>query len=637
MNRNIKYTDFFELVDGGDNIAVAALFMTYGFDAELFEHHILPAFLNVVDNPIEQELRFRNQIALKLKEIPVGVISDAAQYNGGRTFLYDHIVVKQDTFHPKCYMILFKDFLRVIISSSNITKPGLCYNAELIWHEDIYLDKVNSISYDLKSILDFVKDRYELENMAALCEIQKYLDKCKFKTSYPKLISTCEEKFVLDRVMDELKNCSGNCRSVTIMSPFFENDREEIEKSLIGSFIKRIKSIYKNTKINICFPANEQGDKYIVNAPANIFDEVSKEKNVSFLVVHREWEREDEEPITRNLHAKLIYAKFDNGYNLYMTGSINFTNNAMRSNKANLKNMEIGVINYTTEELIIPNCRRVGIDALEFIDNEKIVKKSICFIDKAEYNNQNLKIYFDEKNMVLPCKIYYNDKVLLSLDSKINEKIVDKFKLKRSQDLKVECDDFIFYVPISISNKEDIITEDLKLDFNITVEDIIDYLAGKYKSMSELKRVKALVKNEKQDQIKETTIYFKQNLHYFYKALSSLKQGLELPYYSELAFDNYISAPIGIKNLIKMFLDDYKDKNSSEVETFLFLVEILNVVNHLQFSKDWLDEGYKMKKLEDITKEAKLTIKQIVKKSKRTLKNQYYIMLKAYDLEVKKW
>ncbi|MDY2737772.1 hypothetical protein, partial [Intestinibacter sp.] len=214
MNRNIKYTDFFELVDGGDNVAVAALFMTYGFDAELFEHHILPAFLNVVDNPIEQELRFRNQIALKLKEIPVGVISDATQYNGGRTFLYDHIVVKQDTFHPKCYMILFKDFLRVIISSSNITKPGLCYNAELIWYEDIYLDKVNSISYDLKSILDFVKDRYELENMAALCEIQKYLDKCKFKISYPKLISTCEEKLVLDRVMDELKNCRGNCRSV---------------------------------------------------------------------------------------------------------------------------------------------------------------------------------------------------------------------------------------------------------------------------------------------------------------------------------------------------------------------------------------------------------------------------------------
>ena len=113
----IKYTDFFELIDNGGNLPIAALFMTYGFDAELFEHHILPSFLGIVDNPRENELRFRNQIALKLKEIPVGVISDAKQFNGGRTFLYDHITVQSETFHPKCYMLLFKEYLRVIMQN----------------------------------------------------------------------------------------------------------------------------------------------------------------------------------------------------------------------------------------------------------------------------------------------------------------------------------------------------------------------------------------------------------------------------------------------------------------------------------------------------------------------------------------
>ena len=58
----IKYTDFFELIDNGGNLPIAALFMTYGFDAELFEHHILPSFLGIVDNPRENELRFRKRI-----------------------------------------------------------------------------------------------------------------------------------------------------------------------------------------------------------------------------------------------------------------------------------------------------------------------------------------------------------------------------------------------------------------------------------------------------------------------------------------------------------------------------------------------------------------------------------------------
>ena len=151
----IKYTDFFDLIDNGGNKPIAAVFMTYGFDAGLFEHHILPAFLGIVDDPNENELRFRNQIALRLKEVPVLVMSDANQFNGGRTFLYDHIVVDTETFHPKCYLLLYKEFLRVIISSANITKSGLCYNAELVWHYDIYLDKESTLSNDIYEILSF--------------------------------------------------------------------------------------------------------------------------------------------------------------------------------------------------------------------------------------------------------------------------------------------------------------------------------------------------------------------------------------------------------------------------------------------------------------------------------------------------
>jgi hypothetical protein len=109
-----KYTDFFELINTEQETPVAALFMTYGFDAELFEKHILPNFLGVIGNVDENELRFRNQVALKLKEVPVTVLSDAKQYHGGRTFLYDHLTISDHTFHPKCYLLLYETYLRVI-------------------------------------------------------------------------------------------------------------------------------------------------------------------------------------------------------------------------------------------------------------------------------------------------------------------------------------------------------------------------------------------------------------------------------------------------------------------------------------------------------------------------------------------
>lgn len=632
----IKYTDFFELIDNGGNLPIAGLFMTYGFDAELFEHHILPSFLGILDDQRENELRFRNQIALKLKEIPVGVISDAKQFNGGRTFLYDHITVKSETFHPKCYMLLFKEYLRVIISSGNITKSGLCYNAELVWYEDIYLDRANSISNELQYILTFMQKRYSLDNIPALQIIREYLSKCVFNEEYPKIVSTCSNETVFTKVINELNKCKGNCNTITIMSPFFENDKEkEMESTLLMSFFDEVKIIYPNSKINICFPANEQGDKYIVNAPLNIFSEITKKyKDISLFVVPREWCREDDDPISRTLHAKLIYAQFDNGHNLYLSGSVNFTNNAMSSCISSLRNIEIGILNYTKKILTMPNVVKVSLRKLEFVGKEENVKQPICFVEMAEYNGKDLKIQFNFKKMEVPCKIYYNERLLLDLDNKIEEKIIKNFILKKPQDLKVECKEFGFYVPIVIPNKDGIITDDLKLNFEFGMKDIIDYLAGKYKSISELERMKRIIGKDQQGRNNEMLILLRQNLQIFYKALIALKEGLELPYYSKTAFNNYITSPIGINNLVNMIINDYKEGISNESETFLFLIELLNVTEHLNFNEDWLDVDYKKNELCKIMNDSKLIIRSIVKKSKGKVKQQYEVMIKVYGLEV---
>ncbi len=631
----IKYTDIFELLDSGGNLPLAALFMTYGFDPELFEQHILPAFLGIEADPNENELKFRNQIALKLKEIPVGVISDAKQFNGGRTFLYDHVVVNSETFHPKCFMLLFKDFLRVIIASGNITKSGFCYNAELIWHGDLYLDGSNSISEELNHILMFMNVTYGLDKLIAVQEIMKFLGKCSFTNGFPKVLSTCAKQSVFSRILEELKNCRGKCKAITVLSPFYENDREqELESTLLMSFIDEVKLQYPNVKMKICFPANKQGEQYMVNAPVGIFGEITKKykDDIGLFVVTKEWEREDGEPIPRTLHAKLIYAEFDNGYNLYLSGSVNFTNNAMRSNERDLRNIEIGVLNYTKSKLLIPNCTKVSVDMLSFVEPVEQAKIPVCFIDSAIYDGTNLVIQFNINKMAIPCGIYYNGHLIMTLDERVTEKRIINFSLKKPQDLKVVCKEYTFFVPILIPNKEGIETEDLKITFSLEMKDIIDYLAGKYKSLTELERLKKLSIGRYEDKTAAITVFFRQNLQRFFKALDALKQGLELPYYTETSFNNYISAPIGIKNLVNMILSDFKQGVTGEEETFLLLVEIWNVIEHIEYQDDWLTEDYKNRLLNDIMQEAIKTVQRIVKTSKGSYRNQYQVMLKAYGL-----
>ena len=465
----------------------------------------------------------------------------------------------------------------------------------------------------------------------------KYLKQVNIADGFPKVISTCAEESVFTRIIQEIKQCTGKCKSITIMSPFFENDREKaMERSLLVSFFSELIDSYPDIKIKICFPAsfNDLENKYMVNAPVGIFQALdNKFKNINFFTLPKEWEREDEEAVPRTLHGKLIMAEFDNKYNLYLTGSVNFTNNAMRSKIANLNNIEIGVLNYTKSKLIIPDCTKVPVSKLKVIEKEIDENKKPFFVESAIFDGLDLTIKFKEDQMILPCEIKYNNHVIYKLIKKQNKLIINNFLLKQAQDIEISCNEYNFFVPILIPNKEEIITDDLKLNFEFDMKDIIDYLAGRYRSLIELERMKRLSSQMKVDNNLSINIYFRQNLQRFYKALASLKKGLEQPYYSECSFINYINNPIGIKNLLSMIIKDYNDKASSKGEAFLFLVEILNIIKHLEFEEDWLNSEYKLKVLIELIEDGEKIVKSIVKDSKGSLKKQYQLMIKSYGLE----
>jgi hypothetical protein len=632
----IKYTDFFDLINTDLEAPVASLFMTYGFDAEIFEKHILPNFLGIIGNPDENELRFRNQVALKLREVPVTVLSDGKQYHGGRTFLYDHITISNHTFHPKCYLLLYKTYLRVIIGSCNMTKAGLCFNAETIWYEDIQQDESTAISENLLKILTWMGEHYTLQKNDAWMEIVKFLKHCQYRIDYPKILSTVNKKSVFASLFEEIKSISEECKTISILSPFYENDRDQaLEKTLLLEFAEEFKQIYPKSKIKIYFPAikSNEGKQYKVTAPVNIFRELcSKYKDTELNIVHKEWEREDDEPIPRTLHAKIIMVEFKSGKKMILSGSINFTNNAMRSKIGTLRNIEIGVIEYGKLKFEFPRSTKVKVNDLSFEDKEVNDKTISIFVESAVLDNG--KLIINLKEQVDPFKIEYQNHKIYETKERQQAITIDPFQLKRSQDLNIICADYNFYIPIQVLNKEEFESEDVRLSFELKMNDIIDYLAGKYRSISEIERLKQVQRKMGNEESGGLIVYFRHNLQRYYKAMSSLKQGLEMPFYSELAFRNYLVYPIGLKSLLHMIIEDFRNGAAGMEETFLFLVEIENIIHHLRFQDDRLEKRYKKEVLKKLMVEPVSIRKKIYKKSKKSIRNQFDVLLEGYGLEV---
>jgi len=633
----LKYIDFFDLINQDKEPPVAALFMSYGFDAELFEQHLLPGFLGIPGNPEENELRFRKELALKLREVPVTVLSDGRQYNGGRTFLYDHITIWEYTFHPKCYILLYQTYILVIIGSCNLTKAGLCYNAETLWYEDITQDQPSGLAEQLKGILSWLREHYGLDGNYALKEISKFLGGCRGGKGFPKLLSTVSTASVFDNLLAEIKDLQEECRSLSILSPFFENDRDRaMEKTLLMQFAAAVKNAYPKAKFKIYFPAlkSQQEKQYKVTAPVNIFGELcSQYKDTELYVIHRGWEREDGEPVPRTLHAKIILVELKGGKKLLLSGSINFTNNAMRSKMGSLRNIELGVLEYGSLKFALPGSTKVGVKDLFYEDREVREKGIVPFVESADLDEKRLVIKLMKEPQIVPFRIEYQNQLLYETEQGLDHIIIEGFRLKRSQDLHIFCSDFDFYVPIRIVNKEEFESEDLKLSFELEMKDIIDYLVGKYKSLSEIERLKRVQRLQEKEAAGGLALYFRHNLQRYYKAMAALKQGLELPYYSELAFTSYLTNSMGLKNLLQLIVKDFKQGTAAKEETFLLLVELENVIAHLQYPEDPLGRAFKEQELAQLMTEAVAIRRGIYKTAGKTLRNQYDVLLNAYRLE----
>lgn len=637
-----KYTDVFELIDKGENCPLAAVFMTYGFEARIFENHMLPAFLGVASERRDNEARFKYEMSERLLEIPVAVISSGSSYRGGRTLMYDHIAINDVTFHPKCFLLLYKEFLRVIIGSGNITKSGICYNAELVWHMDITPGDNLKLGNNIHRILEAMIEKFGLSDVEAIKSMRDYTAQFKGGEGFPQIISTMDEMSPLETLIAHI---TEEVKSVTILSPFFESDGGKISKSsLIMSFVNDIHKKSKNASFKIYFPGSldEQRDVYKVDVPKDIFSKLRECEgtNVEYFVVSPKWETDTKDEVVRNVHAKLVMIEFENGNRLYLCGSMNFTKSAMNSKKRSLKNFEIGVLEYSKKKLVIPNCKKVQLSQLEIQERPSPGVKRVFLkevrLDMFE-GKYRLILELDEKKTEYPFDIFYSGELLETVTEKRKKIVFEDFKLKQELDIKIQCNEDTCYCPIFVADKK-IMTAwpPNQPDIEIGISDIIDFNANRYRSIREIIASKK-VSGGNSDKSSMKIMTFRQNLNRFFKALAAMKKGLESPFYTDYAFSNHINNPLGIARLVDIIVGDYKEyKNKYDgikQESFFFLVEILNMLTKLNFEKDFISDSVKHGKLKDVKKKSAEVLNEIMNLAEGRVKKQYEIIVKNYGLE----
>ena len=323
-----------------DTRVKAALFHTFEFDAEFFEHYLLPVFLPDVpfsDNRIHNAILWR-QYQHQLPPVTVYCDFYAKSNKSTPTLPYQvQTVAYRPSFHPKTFFILTEDEKLIFYTGSgNLTESGWCKNLEgysmlelkngEYFPENLrqslreYLYAVCSLVYDnerlYRSATDadrMILDFFYKRKYTPAADISFFHN---MKKSFPELLHELKEEHP-EETFDE----------VEILSPYFGDAQP----------LKYIQEMLSPDRIRVSLPYENEGE---VSIPEAFYHEL-KELGVQWCDIGV---LKNEKGFRFN-HSKIYRIK---GQNTMFTviGSVNLTNAAFQSfsNKKYPGNLEAALI-----------------------------------------------------------------------------------------------------------------------------------------------------------------------------------------------------------------------------------------------------------------------------------------------------
>src|SRR5687768_3477964 len=124
---------------------IGCLATTYTFDAALFDEQCLGRFLDIESEPDREDLAFLLERESRLGSVYAGVMVDHRQAGVEHSLRWDVLRVRLRTgkLHAKLSLVVWRNLVRIIVSSANLTETGYRFNQEIAGSVDLKQDDFN--------------------------------------------------------------------------------------------------------------------------------------------------------------------------------------------------------------------------------------------------------------------------------------------------------------------------------------------------------------------------------------------------------------------------------------------------------------------------------------------------------------
>ena len=329
---------------------IGCIATSFVFEPDFFEAECLSRFLGFDGVRGEtSELAYVIEEEERLAETSVCAIVDRSQAPGNRNLRWDLLSVSppRGLLHAKVTLLTWERFVRVIVSSANLTRTGYRSNVEvaisLEAHEDSELPAPL-----FRDLLDAVRDIVGLaprepagegpsqRALATISRTEAIIDGFGLRASptrgTPRLavVVTGPGRDLLTGLP---RVWSGSIpRSATVLSPFFDTDHQA---NPAAAALADVLARTGERKVTFVLPTDQLSERTIVRAPASLASGVGRGSTVRF-----EAFPPDPTGEPRRLHAKALVLESGDWVAAFI-GSSNFT--AAGHGLSNASHVEVNV------------------------------------------------------------------------------------------------------------------------------------------------------------------------------------------------------------------------------------------------------------------------------------------------------
>lgn len=612
LKRDIKFLELWEKPDEAGE-AIGCLSTSFTFDSGEFEEECLSRFLQLSSDAKEEKTIQVLELETRLQQLgAVTAFVDSHNASGKRsprwTIAPVHVVGA--VFHPKVQLLVWSNWVRIIVGSANLSMAGLRYNTELA----IAFDYSDNLPANLDFALDVLKFFKRINKEARSSEkgqenvntliakteaLLRGLDLLKPDYNYYFVPTIPKGASVFDQIGEIKKSLIFD--SAMVESPSFdlpETKNEPAEQ--IWELLR------KNGGATVTYNLQGREDKkqnsYDLIAPESLMKTLKENQTVKVRMYEaKKSDRGDYHG--RILHSKLI-AFSGEKKSLLLVGSSNFSTLGLGLNKKK-SNYEANVVflldsDKTTrrflDEIFLPS-DEIDTEKVSWIPDKTVDQAEQIaqipfpdFINSITFNSKDDESYYTissdkdapQFNVSRP-----DGQTLDAIIKKEKNTIIQFVKhIVPYSDLKIEWDGKSSLFPVSIESQDAIPAPDYLR--NLSLEDLVSLLSSNLPLQKALQRFLRKKKEEEgkyeeivnpHDRV-DTSKFILQRTRQFGWAISALKRQIENNPNTIEQLKWRLTGPLGVfavKDAILRFFPDPEER------TF-FLAEMIGDLYRLKIS-----------------------------------------------------